>query len=100
MDRCEVLPDKIDILGIQYDIEEVEAVSKDQLLYGQIQFFEGKILIDATMSDDKKKQTLIHEAIHGICDGLALEELNNNESAIQGLASAIYSTFKGTTIFS
>lgn len=94
------MPDELNICGMQYEIIEKDQVCKDELLNAQIDFMNGTICVDATMTDDRKRIALIHEVLHGICDAIGLYEIGENESAIQGLASSLYSTFKGSTIFS
>lgn len=83
-------PKVIDILGIKYEVEEVECVSKDELRKGQINFLTNKILIDNTMTDQNKNITLIHEIIHGVSEALGMSDLCENESRVQALATALY----------
>lgn len=93
------LPNTIIICGMAYEVVETEIVSKEELANAEIDLFHGIINVDSTMTDDRKKISLIHEVLHGICDGLGLSELGQNESAIQGIASSLYNTFKGNSIF-
>lgn len=93
------MPDKLTIGGMEYRIVEVDQISKDEFINGEIDFINGVIKIDSTMTHDRKMITLVHEVLHGVCDAIGLDELGQNESAIQGLASTLYSTFKGTKIF-
>lgn len=94
------MPDKLTIGGMEYRIVEVDQISKDEFINGEIDFINGVIKIDSTMTHDRKMITLVHEVLHGVCDAIGLDELGQNESAIQGLASTLYSTFKGIKIFS
>lgn len=91
---------EVNVLGMHYKIEEVECVSKDCLEKGEIRFLENRILIDKTMPEELKEQTLMHEIIHAICAGLGLEELNQDEQTVQSLATALHCLFKSQVIFS
>ncbi len=91
----------IDILGIKYTVKEVECVSKDELRKGQINYLTNEILIDKTMSLQNKEQTLWHEIIHAICEALGIQDICQDESRVQALATALYYTVrKNKTIFS
>lgn len=91
---------QIKILGMTYKVDEVECVSKDEPLKGQINNLTHEILIDRSMPDDLKKQTLLHEILHAICDSLGLYSLGADEQAIQSLATALYSLFGDQITFS
>lgn len=93
------MPDKLIICGMEYKIIEVDQICKDKLIDGEIDFINGVIKIDSTMTHDRKIITLIHEVLHGICDALGYKDLGEDESTIQGLASTLYSTFKESNIF-
>ena len=95
-----MLPNEITICGMRYKVVERNFVCKEELRNAEIDLFNGEIIIDSTMTNDRKKVAFIHEVIHGICDATGLFEVGENESAVQALASGLYSTFKGTTIFS
>lgn len=84
---------EIRILGQVYRISEVECVSKEELVKGSINYLTHEIRIDKSMPDDLKKQTMLHEVIHAICDALGLYELGEDEQAVQSLATALYSVF-------
>ena len=77
------------ILGIIYQVQEVDYISKENLVLGQIDYINQTIQIDKSLSKEKKTQVLIHEILHGICEELGLDEINDNEQAIQGIACAL-----------
>lgn len=91
---------EVRILGQVYRISEVECVSKEELVKGSINFLTHEIRIDKSMPDDLKKQTMLHEVIHAICDALGLYELGEDEQAVQSLATALYSVFRDQITFS
>lgn len=91
---------QINILGQQYTVNEVECVNKDEPEKGRIDFFTHEIRIDRSMPEDLKKQTLLHEVLHAICDALGMYDLGGDEQAIQSLATALYSLFGDQITFS
>ena len=88
------MSEKITILGIEYEIERVPCISKDEFLLGQIDYIRQKILIDGSISEEKAQVVLLHEIIHGILEALGMNDENQNETMIQGLAAALYVCFK------
>ena len=78
------------ILGITYTIESVASVSRDEYLAGKIDHENQKINILETISGDLKRQTLLHEMLHGIFTGFGLHELSNDETLVQSLATALH----------
>lgn len=83
----------IDILGVKYTVQEVECVSKDELRKGEINYLTNEIRIDRTMPEDLKEQVLFHEILHAIFDLTGLEELGEDESKVQSIATALHLVF-------
>lgn len=92
--------DKLKILATEYKIEEVEQIDKYQRLLGQIEYVEQTIKIDKNISEDMKKETLIHEILHGILEKLGYEELNEDEQKIHSIASTMYLVLKENKLIS
>ena len=84
---------KIEILGLDYEVEFVDGYSREEELRGRIIFTEGKIKIDSKLSDDHKKETLLHEILHGIAEGAGIED-KLNEKTIHVLSRTLYSLSK------
>ena len=82
-----------DVLGIRYKVREVPVVNKDEPRKGQINFLTNEILIDGSMPNDAKGQTLMHEIIHAICDLTGNYDIGENETAVQSLSTALYYFF-------
>lgn len=91
---------QIKILATDYQIEEVEQIDKYERLLGQIEYIEQKIKIDKNISEDMKKEVLIHEIFHGILEKLGYIELNEDEQKVQSIASTLYSVLKENEIIS
>ncbi len=83
----------INILGIPYEIREVDIIDKGTFLVGQINYTEQVIKIAKGLGEEYRMQTLIHEILHGILDALGYSELNNDEQKVQGIASALHQVF-------
>ena len=91
---------EINILGMIYHVEEVDCVNKFEPRKGEINFMTNEIRIDKSLPKDLKEQTLLHEIIHAICDLLGMDELCEDETKVQGLATALHQVLSDPTIFS
>jgi len=91
---------KIKILATEYEVEEVEQIDKYQRLLGQIEYIEQKIKIDKNISEDMKKETLIHEILHGTLEKLGLNEINEDEQKVHSIASTMYLVLKENKLIS
>jgi len=90
----------IGILGVDYTVQEVACISKDTFLYGEIDFVNQIIKIDKSLTSNKKEQTLLHEILHAILEELGLQEINQNEEAVQSISAVLYHLLKTQSIFS
>jgi len=81
--------DEVKILGLTYAIERVPVVSRDDKLWGRIDYEDLTIKIDANMSEKRQAHTIAHEAIHGILGALGFREENENETLVQSLSTAL-----------
>lgn len=100
MNEKKTIPDSINILGINYEVREVEVVSKETFLLGEIDYINQVIKLDKALADEKKCQILMHEILHGILESLGLDEINDDEKMVQSIAAALYHLFSSQTIFS
>lgn len=91
---------KLKILATEYKVEEVEQIDKYQRLLGQIEYTEQTIKIDKNISEDMKKETLIHEILHGILEKLGYEELNEDEQKVHSIAATMYLVLKENQLIS
>ncbi|KAF0092203.1 MAG: Uncharacterized protein FD141_387 [Fusobacteria bacterium] len=92
--------EKVNILGIEYEIIKVPSISRDVYRVGEIHFERQEILILDTLSKDMAKVTLLHEVIHAILVNLGLTEDAGNENLVQGLAIALHQVIKDNKIIS
>lgn len=61
-----MLPNKVKVGGVHYTFEEQKNLISIEDSWGRIDFFNSHIRIDASLSDDRKMQTIIHELTHAI----------------------------------
>ena len=83
----------INILGIRYDIIEDVPDSFEQDIQGQIVYKEAKILLASGLQEDVKAVALCHEIAHGMLSGIGRNDLAEDETFVQSLASAINISF-------
>ena len=91
---------KVKILATEYDLVEEEQIDKYQRLLGQINFTEQKIRIDKGISEDLKRETLIHEILHGVLEKLGYDTLNDDEQKVHSIASTMYCVLKENKLIS
>lgn len=93
-----ILPETVNILGITYKVLEVDTVNKNEPRFGELNFATSEIRIDRELPDEKKIQVFMHEIMHGIFDGLGMEELCNDERTVQSIATALCCIFGADSI--
>ena len=90
---------KINILGVEYVVQEVEVVNKETPERGEINYLTNVIKIDREMPLSQKNHTLMHEILHAVFDMLGLDELRDDESKIQMIATGIHQVFSSQKVF-
>jgi hypothetical protein len=86
------IPSKVKILGITYDIEEVDVINREIFRLGEINYVSSKIKILSDLSVEKKEETLLHEIYHGIFNALEMDY--HDEVTIQKLAAVLHQIIK------
>jgi hypothetical protein len=64
---------KIKIGYANYEVLEVECVNKFEPRKGEIDLFNRQIRIDRNMTTEDKRETLLHEIIHGLDEFMKIE---------------------------
>ena len=90
---------KIDILGVEYTVSEVDVVNKEELRKGEINFLTNEIRIDKGLPDTLKEQVLMHEILHAVFELLGMENLAMNERKVQSIATALHYVFTTQDVF-
>ncbi|MER2061395.1 MAG: BC1881 family protein [Aerococcus urinaeequi] len=65
--------DKVKIGYRTYDVQEVPVVDIHDTLKGNINFVDQVIKVSDFMTDDDKRETLIHEVLHGVEEFMGLD---------------------------
>jgi hypothetical protein len=85
---------KIKIFGCDYEVVEVDQISREEFLFGNVDHVEQIIKVSNGLKIDRKAETLLHEVLHCIFLGLGEYELHANESLINALSSALVQVLK------
>lgn len=90
-----MIPDKINICGIPFDVEQRnDLYSPIGVCNGEIEHSKALIKINSNIAEVLKMPTLYHEWVHGALILLGHDELCDNEQFVQSMAIAIYHTFQ------
>lgn len=89
---------EVKIFGETYEVIEQEIIDNMVEKIGLIDHMQNKIYIKKSLSEDKKKVTLIHEILHGILSQLGFDDEHDNEHLIDSLSTAIYQVFKSNSL--
>lgn len=79
--------ESLKILGQVYTLEVVDEISRSDPLNGMIDHDNQIIYIRNSLPEEKKKEVLLHEVIHGISEAL---DMDLKEKAVQMLARSLY----------
>lgn len=81
---------KIMICGIPHKVLEVDNAFNTDAHFGQIDYADAVIKINAGMPPELKKATLFHEVLHGWLAHLGYCDLTQDEKFVSSLSNAIY----------
>ena len=87
-----MIPGKVRIGGLEYDVKMIDELLNDHDCAGQIVFPVGVIKLDSRLSEDRKEQTLVHEILHGIFEEAGYEE--QDEDMVNRLGKVLYQVLK------
>lgn len=85
---------QVEILGVNYEIKEVDIIDENPNVLGQIVYQKQEIQIKKSLLKDMKNSTIIHEIVHGILFHSGKQELNEKEDLVESLSSSIYQVLK------
>ena len=92
------IPSQIKILGLTYDIEEVEYISREELKLAQIDYLHQRISVLSDLSQGKKEQAIWHEVLHAIYNALGFDY--TDEDNIQRLACVLHQVITDNKLLS
>jgi len=91
-----MIPDKVKIGGIVYDVKFVDCVDKTDLhVDGTIVYSSQEILLKKNPGKDYTNMVFLHEVVHGIFNSCSLEQ---DENIVKRLAEALYQVLKDNDI--
>jgi hypothetical protein len=61
-----MIPSKVKVAGVTYEVKEVEGLVSDHDLYGQVMYRNNIIKLDSTLHQELKEQVFVHELFHAI----------------------------------
>lgn len=85
---------QVEILGVDYEIKELDIVDENPNVLGQIVYQKQEIQIKKSLLKDMKNSTIIHEIVHGILFHSGKQELNEKEDLVESISSSIYQVLK------
>ena len=85
---------QVEILGVNYEIKELDIVDENPNVLGQIIYQKQEIQIKKSLLKDMKNSTIIHEIVHGILFHSGKQELNEKEDLVESVSSSIYQVLK------
>lgn len=91
------MPKQIKILGIIYEVEEVDCISREELQLAHIDYMHQKIQVLSDLGKQKKEQALMHEILHGIYNALGFDY--TDEENIQRLACVLHHVIVENKLF-
>jgi hypothetical protein len=97
------LPDKVEIFGITFQVQNVAVINDDTNQLGEITHKDQTIRVKSDLGDDMKTQVLLHEILHGIDESLGNplgDTPDDAERLVQSLSAALHQTLKGHLAFS
>jgi IrrE N-terminal-like domain len=87
-----MIPNKIKVSGIEYDVAEVEGIHERFSTLGQIHYHKGIIELDSQLSQTRKEQVFVHELLHACFFEAGYEE--QDEDVINRVGIVLYQILK------
>lgn len=84
------IPKTIKILGMNYEIKEVDYIERERNLVGRFDEEMQEIRIRKDISEQFKEQTLIHELVHGILVSMGKLELHEDEVFVTNFSNILH----------
>jgi hypothetical protein len=76
--------------GTIYTVNEVNGLLRKLSMYGNVDFGDCIIQIDADMSDERKEQTIIHETLHAVHFEAGYNPEEQDEDMINRVANVLH----------
>ncbi len=82
------IPDKVNVCGVIYTVEESETVDNDLTCLGVCIYADSKICLKKNISAERKAQTFVHELLHAIFYEAGFDE--QDEELINRVGKVMY----------
>lgn len=92
-----MIPNKVKVAGIDYEVREVEELDFDPMHLGDCIYQQSLIRIKQGMSKDKKEQTFVHELLHACFHEAGFDE--QDEDTINRVAIVLHQVLKENRLF-
>jgi Zn-dependent peptidase ImmA (M78 family) len=89
-----IVLESIKIMGCDYAIVELDRISREGYVYGEVDHVEQVIKLSKELKPQLKAEILLHELIHAVLFKLGENELHDNERFINGMAAVLFQIFK------
>ena len=76
--------------GAIYTVHEIDGLVRKLNLYGNVDFSDCIIQIDSAMSEERKEQTIIHEALHAILFEAGYAPDDQDEDLVNRAANVLH----------
>ena len=87
-----MIPQLVNVAGIEFDIKDVEGIHDRFDVLGQINYVQGSIELDISMCKSKKQQTLVHEILHACFNEAGYND--HEEEVINRVGIVLYQVLK------
>jgi Zn-dependent peptidase ImmA (M78 family) len=81
---------QIKVGGTIYTVNEVDGLLRKLSMYGNVDFSDCIIQIDADMSEERKEQTIIHEMLHAVHFEAGYNPEEQDEDMINRTANVLH----------
>ncbi len=92
-----MIPNKVNVAGIGYEVKEIENLADDYELGGQVIYSRGLIKVDSGMCKDKKEQIFVHELLHAIFVEAGYHD--HEEETVTRLSTVLYQVLKDNKLY-
>lgn len=87
-----MIPSKVNVAGIEYDILEFEEIDDDPGTLGTCLYQKSLIKIKNNISINRKEQTFVHELLHAIINESGYNE--QDEDLVNRVSIVLYQVLK------
>lgn len=92
-----MIPLKVIVAGIDFEILEVKGITERFNVLGQVNYNKGQIELDQDMCKTKKEQVLIHEVLHACFNEAGYEE--QDEDVVNRVSIVLYQVLKQNKLY-